>query len=86
VKFRNFTTEGLLLSGGQVHDATSGRFVGVVAHTGTLVVDARETVSFQQLLVRFASKGREVAAGSDGIGEELIGSSMIAQAASVLFS
>ena len=85
-KFRNFTTEGLLLSGGQVHDATSGGFVGVVAHTGALVVDAGETVAFQQLLVRFASKSREMAAGSDGIGEELVSSSMIAQAASILFS
>ena len=81
-----YTTEWLFLTSRQVHDALSRGLISVVTHIGTAVVWAWEAVSFQKFFVRFARECWEMAAGNDRVGEQLVGSSVVAQTTPVFFS
>lgn len=74
-------TEGLVLPGQEVEAASARGLVRVVAQLTTLAQlgAAAEALAHLEPLVALAGEGVEGALGRDGVGEELVGSSVIAQ-------
>lgn len=81
-----FTAKRFLVPGQQVHFAAARRLVRMVSHVTALgLVFARETLAFQELLVRLARHGRERARRRHAVREELVRPPMVAQASAVHF-
>jgi len=78
------TAKRFLVPGQQVHFAAPRRLVRMVAHVAALgLVLARETLAFQELLVRLARHGRERARRRHAVREELVRPPVVAQASAV---
>ena len=75
------TTEGFFFPCYKEQCSPAVRAVCIVTHVATVsVTSAREAIPFQELVVRFAWKRREMAAWGYRIGEKLVGTSVITEA------
>ena len=76
-----FTTERLLLPGEQVETAPARRHVAPVPELAAVpgLAAAGETLPAFELLVGLAGEGGELALGRDGVGEQLVGSPVVAE-------
>lgn len=82
-KYRDLvpTTEGFFFPCYKEQCSPAVRAVCIVTHVATVsVTGARETITLQELVVRFAWKRREMAAWGYWIGEKLVGTSVVTEA------
>ena len=85
-EYRNYrdlvpTTEGFFIPCYKEQCSSAVRAVCIVTHVATVsVTSTRETVTLQELVVRFTWKRREMAAWGYRISEKLVGTSVVTEA------